>query len=571
MHQHPENPETKRQPISLFTSTCLARTARQAVAGVLAVAMLPLSAPGALAQGYGAPQPPDYEGQGAYQPLAPEQIDSLVAPIALYPDTLVAQVLAAATYPAQVASAEQFVQENAGYPPEQLGELANTQPWDPSVKSLVAFPQVLNDLNRNMDWTTQLGNAYYNQPQDVLGAVQTMRQRAYAAGNLRSGPQLAVQYDPGDIVIAPVTPTVIYVPYYNPWVVYGAPVPVYPDYYYGPPRGVGFGTGLAIGFGVGVAVAAFTNFSWGCHSWHPDWHDRTVVYNHNTYISNSVTVINHGNYGHFDRNPEARAFNHEQAARFSPVNNRTTINNVTVNRGGNTYNNRDGNTFNRGGNTYHRGPQGPGNGAWTHSIQGTTAGPDVHRGDTRFGNMAVRAPYSGAPTAPVRPGGNFGQPGIGPGRVQGGYRSQVGAPVPQGGNYGQMQGGPVRPGGGFGSQQPVPVRTGGTFGQGQAGPVRPQSGFGGLQGATPMRPGGGYGQMQAGPVRPQGGFGSQQPAPMRPQGNFGQMRGGLMRPQGEFNHGGGAQPAPRPDPQMQEHGAPGGGGHEYHGGGDHHH
>ncbi len=381
------------------------RGMRQGIAGGLALAMLPLSLGAALGQDGGPPPPPEYEQGGApqssYQPQGPDQLDQLVAPIALYPDSLVAQVLAGATYPAQLQSAEQFVQQSGNYPPEQLAEQANTEPWDPSVKALVAFPQVLANLNQNLQWTVQLGNAYYNQPQDVLNAVQGMRQRAYAAGNLRTTQQLNVAYQPNDIVIAPVSPTVVYVPYYNPWMVYGAPLAVYPHYYYGPPRGISFGTGLALGFGLGIAIGAFTHFGWGYHSWQPDWRSHAVLYQHNTYISNSVTVINHGNYGHYDRAPEARAFNQQQAARYSNVSNRTTINNVTVNRGGNTFNNggntvNRGNTFNNGGNTVNRGPQTLNNGSNTYNHSGNT----LNNG----GNTVNRGSYS-SPGTVARPQG----------------------------------------------------------------------------------------------------------------------------------------------------------------------
>ena len=375
------------------------RKGQQAIAGALAAALLPMSMGAAFAQDQNAPPPPppDYGDQGggpgpdqggpppnSYQALPPQQLDQLVAPISLYPDALVAQILAASTYPQQVAAAEQFVQQNGSYPPQQLGEMANTQPWDPSVKALVAFPQVLNNLNQNMNWTTQLGNAYYNQPQDVMSAVQDMRQRAYAAGTLRPSPQLSVAYAPGDIVIAPVNPAVVYVPYYNPWVVYGAPIAVYPHYYWGPPAGVALGVGLAVGFGVGIAIGAFAHFGWGFHAWAPNWGARTVVFNHATYISRSNTVINHGYYGHFDRSPAARAFNAQQARSFG---NHTTINNVTVNRGGNTYN-RGGNTYNRGGNTF--------NGGNTYNRGGQTynrGGQTYNRGGQTYNNG--RTGYSG--------------------------------------------------------------------------------------------------------------------------------------------------------------------------------
>ena len=331
----------KTHSITLFREAAARQAAgqitkfgRQAVASALMLFLVPLSIGDVYAFGQDAPPPPpDYNGQGsAYQPMEPEDLNRLVAPIALYPDSLVAQTLAASTYPAQVASAEQFVQQSGGAPPEQLAQMADQQPWDPSVKALTAFPQVLQNLNQNMQWTTQLGNAYYNQPQDVMTAVQVMRDRAYRAGNLRRTEQLNVVYNPGAIVIEPVSPEVVYVPYYNPWVVYGPPVAPWGYYhYYGPPRSVGFGVGLAIGFGVGIAVGAFTHFGWGYHSWAPNWGARTVVYNHNTYISNSVTVVNHGNYGGFDRNPQARAFNRGESVRFANVNH-TTINNVSVNR-----------------------------------------------------------------------------------------------------------------------------------------------------------------------------------------------------------------------------------------------
>ncbi|HEY0786623.1 MAG TPA: DUF3300 domain-containing protein [Acidobacteriaceae bacterium] len=306
--------------------------ARRATASALMLFLVPLSMGDAFAQD-APPPPPDYGSQqgGNYQPLPPEDLNRMVAPIALYPDALVAQVLAASTYPAQVASAEQFVQQSGGVPPEQLGQMADQQPWDPSVKALVAFPQVLQNLSSNMSWTTQLGNAYYNQPQDVMAAVQTMRQNAYQAGNLRPTPQLNVVYQPGEIVIAPANPEVVYVPYYDPWVVYGGPIAPWGGYYYHRPSGLAFGVGLAIGFGVGIGIGAFGHFGWGYHNWQPNWHDRTVIYNHNTYISNSVTVVNHGNYGGFDRNPQARAFNHTQAVQYANVNH-TTINNVQVNR-----------------------------------------------------------------------------------------------------------------------------------------------------------------------------------------------------------------------------------------------
>jgi hypothetical protein len=238
-----------------------------------------------------------------YRQLSYDQLDQLVAPIALYPDALVAQILAASTYAPQVVEADRFVRQNAGLSPGERARLANTRPWDPSVKALVAFPSVLAQMDRNLDWTTRLGAAYYNQPQDVMSAVQTMRQRAWGAGTLRSTPQQTVVYAPAAIMIEPANPAVVYVPAYNPWVVYGAPVPVYPAYYVAPaPRPAGnVATAAAIGFTFGVAVGAFAHYGWGWGHWGCGWGPHPVIaYNHVTYVSRSVTVVNHGYYGGFD-------------------------------------------------------------------------------------------------------------------------------------------------------------------------------------------------------------------------------------------------------------------------------
>lgn len=189
--------------------------------------------------------------ESAGQPLAPDQLNQLVAPIALYPDNLVAQILAASTYPTQVVQADRWVKSQGNAPAAQLAAGANNMPWDASVKALTAFPAVLAQMDRNLQWTTDLGNAYYNQPQDVMDAVQAMRQRAQSAGNLRSNQQETVTTEGPNVVIAPANPEVVYVPYYDPWAVYGGPIVPFPGFYYYPPPGIFFG-GLAIGFGIGI-------------------------------------------------------------------------------------------------------------------------------------------------------------------------------------------------------------------------------------------------------------------------------------------------------------------------------
>src|SRR3984957_10588252 len=146
-----------------------------------------------------------------------DELHQLVAPIALYPDALVAQIVAAASYPTEVVEAERWMQQNPGLKGEELAKAADSQPWDPSVKALTQFPSVLATMDKNLSWTSALGEAYVNQPQNVLAAVQVMRQRAQQAGNLKSTPQDAVTTEGDTIVIQPADPDIVYVPEYDPW------------------------------------------------------------------------------------------------------------------------------------------------------------------------------------------------------------------------------------------------------------------------------------------------------------------------------------------------------------------
>ncbi len=228
-----------------------------------------------------------------YTPESPEQLQQLVAPIALYPDSLVAEILAAASYPEQVVEADRWLQSNPGLTGQALGQAVNSQPWDQSVKALTAFPSVLANMDRNLSWTSSLGDAYYNQPQDVMAAVQVMRQRAQAAGTLQSTPQQAVTTQGPDIDIEPVSPDVVYVPAYDPWTVYGAPIVAWPGWY--PYPGIWF-SGPYLSFGVGIPIGFFAGFAWGWHHWGFDWHHRAVLFNHSPYLSRSVTFFNRRNF-----------------------------------------------------------------------------------------------------------------------------------------------------------------------------------------------------------------------------------------------------------------------------------
>ena len=227
------------------------------------------------------------------QPLNAVQLEQLVAPIALYPDTLVAQVLAASTYPGQVADADHWRQTQGYASPDQIAAGADVQNWDPSVKALTAFPQVLAQMDRNLQWTTDLGNAYYNQPQDVLEAVQVMRRRAQAAGNLQSTPQQTVHYDQGYIQLMPVNPQVVYVPTYNPWTVYGEQVSPYPGFsLLGAVES--FLGSSPINYGLGIAMSAFSQTPWGWLAWGLNWLAQSVLFNQSDYYSHSNTVADWG-------------------------------------------------------------------------------------------------------------------------------------------------------------------------------------------------------------------------------------------------------------------------------------
>ena len=227
------------------------------------------------------------------QPLNAVQLEQLVAPIALYPDPLVAQVLAASTYPGQVADADHWLQSQGYISSDQIEAGADIQNWDPSVKALTAVPRVLSQMDRNLQWTTDLGTAYYNQPQDVLEAVQVMRQRAQTAGTLQSTPQQTVHYDQGYIQLMPANPQVVYVPTYNPWTVYGEQVSPYPGFsLLGAVES--FLGSSPINYGFGIAMSAFSHTPWGWLAWGLNWLARSVLFQQSDYYSHSATVADWG-------------------------------------------------------------------------------------------------------------------------------------------------------------------------------------------------------------------------------------------------------------------------------------
>jgi len=239
-------------------------------------------------------QDPEQAAQGQQYTLqTPEQLQQLAAPIALYPDSLVAQILAASTFPEQVVEADRWVQAHPDLKGDALAQAVDQQPWDPSVKALAAFPSVLGNMDKNLSWTSSLGDAYYNQQQDVMDAVQAMRQRAQEAGNLTSTPQQTVTTQDSTIIIEPAEPDIVYVPAYDPWLVYGGPIVAWPGWY--PYPGIWYG-GPYLSFGVGFGIGFYGGYGWGWHHWGSDWHHRSVTYDHDRYHSRSNTFYNRNNY-----------------------------------------------------------------------------------------------------------------------------------------------------------------------------------------------------------------------------------------------------------------------------------
>ncbi len=266
------------------------RVWKNAVAGIVAV--ISLHSFTAAAQSDPAP--------GA-APLTAEQVERLVAPIALYPDPLVAQILMAATYPLEVVEANRWLQvrANAALKGDALTEALQHKSWDPSIKSLISFPQVLQIMDRNLDWTEQLGDAFLAQQADVMDAIQRLRQRAEAANSLASTPQQTVSTEDQEIIIEPVNPEIVYVPAYNPWCVYGTwPYPDYPPVYFGPWAGYCAPADYLIAFGTGFYPFGF--WAWG----HFEWRHHIIRVDHDRF-----------KHFHSGREPPSGIWQHDPAHR----------------------------------------------------------------------------------------------------------------------------------------------------------------------------------------------------------------------------------------------------------------
>jgi uncharacterized membrane protein YgcG len=260
-------------------------------AAICTVLMLGAPTLSALAQAQPAAAP---ASSSASQDFTVEQLDALLAPIALYPDPLLTQILMASAYPLDIVEAYRWQQEpaNKSLTGDALTTALEQQSWDPSVKSLVPFPQVLSMMNNQLSWVQQLGYAVQNQESEVMNSIQRLRAQAQEAGQLQSNAQQVVSTEGQAIIIMPAQPDIVYVPAYNPTIVYGAwPYPAYPPVYWPPPPGYALAAGIA--FGVGIAVTASL---WG---WaRPNWGYGGINVNVNRYNNINVnrTQIHNSNW-----------------------------------------------------------------------------------------------------------------------------------------------------------------------------------------------------------------------------------------------------------------------------------
>jgi uncharacterized membrane protein YgcG len=224
-------------------------------------------------------------------PLSQQELDQILAPLALYPDSLLSQIFMASTYPLEVVEAERWMKANASLKGDALTKALEAKTWDASVKSLVNFPDILAMMSEKLDMTVKLGDAFIAQQKQVMDTVQTLRSKAKQQGNLESNQQQTVKVEPAaagsqtqTIIIEPADPQVVYVPQYNPTVVYGSwPYPAYPPYPYYPP---GYVASNVLSFGVGMAVGAAWGYAWGHCNWGGG--DVDIDVNRNTNINNNI-------------------------------------------------------------------------------------------------------------------------------------------------------------------------------------------------------------------------------------------------------------------------------------------
>jgi hypothetical protein len=390
----------------------LLQTIRECAAILCAVVLLPGNATVVAAQD----QQPAAAPEPAAVKIPADQLDSLVAPIALYPDALLSQTLVASTYPLEVVQLKQWLDQHKDLKGKALADAALKQDWDPSIQALAGLPDLVKQLADNIKWTTDLGNAFLAQQSDVMDAVQRMRKKAQEAGNLKSSEQQKVETKVVEskqvIIVQQASPEVVYVPSYNPTVVYGAPVYPYPPIAY-PPPGY-YAAGMAISFGVGVAMGAFWSggAGWGC-GW--GGNNNVTINNNNNFVNNSNRQnINNANRGNRPAQQPARGnsnWQHNPQHRGgAPYSDRSTADRFGGTTRGDSLSNRQANARqnqarqqpaggDRGGMGNRQQPGGGDRGAGTRDASNRGAGAGNSNrggGGDRVGNRQV--PNSGSAT-----------------------------------------------------------------------------------------------------------------------------------------------------------------------------
>jgi hypothetical protein len=385
---------TVTMSIILFSASC------QVVSGYQEPSSIPASQPSGGTEG---------------APLSASDLQSLVAPIALYPDSLVAQILTASTFPDEVAIANYWLGQNKSLTGSALMQAVDKQSWDPSVKALTEFPSVLDNMATNLTWTSSLGEAYHNQQAEVMTAVQTLRAQAKAKGNLKSSSQITVvQQSPQVIVIQPTNPQIVYVPQYNPTVIYGYPyvVPGYvaPAYTTGDVVAAGL-----LGFGAGIAVGAMMSggcCGWGYSSWNCGWHGTAVVYHGGAYYGNAGWHGGYYNGGYHNSYGYNNAYSHNYNNSYNRNVNNNVNNNVNRNVNVNNTNNFNGSHSSDAN-------------SWAHNSGDKSSAFSGWGGKSSDGGWSSRAESNrgwGSMHSSGFSGGRFGGGGFGGGGFGGGFR-----------------------------------------------------------------------------------------------------------------------------------------------------
>jgi hypothetical protein len=365
-------------------------------------------------------------------PIPADQLDSLVAPIALYPDPLLAQTLAASTYPLEVIQLEQWMANNKYLKDKALADALAKQPWDPSVQAMAAFPEAVQRMAGNIQWTTDLGNAFLAQQSDVMGAVQRMRAKAQGTGNLETNAQQTVETQTGEggnqvIVVEQANPEVVYVPSYDPQVVYGAPSPAYPYYPYSYP---GYYAGMGLAFGTGLVLGGAWANNWGNCNWN---RGDVNINNNNNFNRNVNRNVNRGT-----GTGQGNAWQHNPQHRGNaPYGNRQTANKYGGTARG------EGGTLGAGARGSGSAGARPGGGAGARP-----GGSGIGGGNRPGGGGAQNIGAGNRPGAGNISGGNRAGGGAGASRAGGGAGAM---PVNRGGGANSIGSRSVSSGSGFGS------------------------------------------------------------------------------------------------------------------------